>query len=113
MRPRCRTCPRRIAARLGLDTSTDGADAPGLPLRPLVARSHYYVGNNPANYVTNIPHYGELRVKDVYPGIDMALHGRDGALEYDFVVAPRANPNDIRLDLRGADEIVLDAYGNL
>jgi hypothetical protein len=83
------------------------------PIHPLVTRSHYYVGNKPANFVTNVPHYGELQVKDVYPGVDMLLHGRDGTLEYDFVVAPGADPKDIRLDLRGADDIVLDVDGNL
>ncbi len=83
------------------------------PLHALVTRSHYYVGNNAANFVTDVPHYGELQVKDVYPGVDMMLHGRDGSLEYDFVVAPGARPADIRLDLRGADEVGLDAEGNL
>jgi hypothetical protein len=83
------------------------------PLHALVTRSHYYLGNNAANFVTNVPHYGELQVKDVYPGVDMTLHGRDGSLEYDFVVAPGAHPEDIRLDLRAADEVALDADGNL
>ena len=47
------------------------------PIHPLVARSHYYVGNRPADFVTYVPHYGELQVKDVYPGVDMLLHGRE------------------------------------
>ncbi|MGE5096898.1 MAG: SBBP repeat-containing protein [Betaproteobacteria bacterium] len=81
------------------------------PLHALATRGHHYVGN--VNRIENVPHFGELQMRDVYPGIDMVLHGRDGALEYDLVVAPGADPNDIRIDLRGADRIALDAQGNL
>ena len=81
--------------------------------RPLAARSHHYRGNAAAGRIENVPHFGELQLKDVYPGIDMVLHGREGALEYDFVVAPRADPADIRLDLRGVDHASLDSHGNL
>ena len=79
-------------------------------LQPLVTRSHYYTGNA---QVTNIPHFAELRMKDVYPGIDVDLHGRTGTLEYDFVVAPGADPRDIRLDLRDAKGARIDGEGNL
>ncbi|HET9650658.1 MAG TPA: SBBP repeat-containing protein, partial [Usitatibacter sp.] len=81
------------------------------PLHALATRSHHYVGN--VDRFENVPHFGELQVKDVWPGIDMMLHGRDGALEYDLVVAPGADPKDIRIDLRGADRVALDAQGNL
>lgn len=74
------------------------------------ALSHHYIGTS---RIEHVPHYGELQLKDVYPGIDMVLHGRDGALEYDLVVAPGADPNDIRLDLRGAGGVALDRQGNL
>jgi len=78
--------------------------------QPLATRSHYYTAARP---IENVPHFGELRMREVYPGIDVAVHGRDGALEYDFVVAPRADPRDIRLDLRGFDQVRVDAQGNL
>lgn len=74
------------------------------------AQSHHYIGTS---RIEHVPHYGELQLKDVYPGVDMVMHGRDGALEYDLVVAPGADPNDIRLDLRGADGVALDSQGNL
>ena len=48
--------------------------------KPLATRSHYYIGDKPASYVEGAPHFGELRLKDVYPDIDVALHGQDGAL---------------------------------
>ena len=59
------------------------------------------------------PHFGRLMMKDVYPSIDLALHGAGGELEYDFVVAPGADPAGIRLDLSRADEAWVDANGDL
>ena len=112
------------AGEIAITRRTEGAAAPPIALRmrganpapemeaqqPLPTRSHYYTGVQP---IENVPHFGELRMKDVYPGIDVALHGHDGALEYDFVVAPHADPRDIRLDLRGMDRATIDAQGNL
>jgi hypothetical protein len=80
------------------------------PARPLATRSHHYRGGD---RFENVPHFGELQVRDVYPGIDMVLHGRDGSLEYDFVVAPGADPKNIRIDLGNAERVALDAQGNL
>ena len=75
----------------------------------LATRTHDYTGST---RIENIPHFASLRVKDIYPGIDIALHGRDGELEYDFLVAPGADPRDIRIDLRDLDATI-DAQGNL
>ena len=81
-----------------------------LPGAATGAQSHHYIGTS---RIEHVPHYGELQLKDVYPGVDMVLHGRDGALEYDLVVSPGADPKDIRLDLRGAEGVGLDSQGNL
>jgi hypothetical protein len=80
------------------------------PARPLATRGHHYRGTDRFEHV---PHFGEVQVRDVYPGIDMVLHGRDGSLEYDFVVAPGADPKNIRIDLAAAERVALDGEGNL
>ena len=49
----------------------------------------------------------------VCPGIDLVFHGSQRQLEYDFVVAPGANPNSIRLRFHGADQVRIDATGDL
>ena len=46
-------------------------------------------------------------------GIDLVLHGRAGQLEYDFELAPGADPSRIRLQLHGGGRPTLDAAGNL
>lgn len=45
--------------------------------------------------------YHRLVKKDLYPGIDWALHGRGGQLEYDLVVHPGAKAGDARLHVEG------------
>jgi photosystem II stability/assembly factor-like uncharacterized protein len=80
---------------------------------PLPGKMHYLTGADPSNWRTHIPTYARLRLHDVYPNIDMELYGDRRALEYDFVVAPEADPATIRLRFAGADEIALDEVGNL
>src|SRR5260221_8496810 len=54
--------------------------------RPLPGKSNYFRGNDPSHWLTNIPHYGRVRYRDVYPGIDLIYYGsQSGRLEYDFV----------------------------
>ena len=43
-----------------------------------------------------------VRYRNVYPGIDLVLRNRSGDLEYDFIAAPGADPDLIRLDVRGS-----------
>jgi hypothetical protein len=38
-------------------------------------KTNYIIGNDPKNWHSNIPRYGQVRYNDVYPGIDLAYHG--------------------------------------
>lgn len=42
-----------------------------------------------------------VRYKGIYPGIDVAYYGNAGAIEYDLIVAPGADPKRIRLAFPG------------
>ena len=63
---------------------------------PLPTKSHYFLGNNPAKWCRNVPNYGKVKYETVYPGIDLIYYGNQWQLEYDFVVAPGADPKAIR-----------------
>src|SRR5262249_22108488 len=54
-----------------------------------------------------------VRYVDVYPGIDLVYHGNRDQLEYDFVVAPRAEPGHIALAMDGVERLTVDAAGTL
>src|SRR6266404_1441051 len=61
----------------------------------LPGKSNYLLGKDPSRWITNVPHYGRIEYRNVYSGIDLIFYGDRGRLEYDFVVAPGADPNQI------------------
>jgi hypothetical protein len=79
----------------------------------LSGKSHYLIGSDRRRWRTNISQYSRVEYEDVYPGVSLAYYGKQGQLEYDFVVNPGADPRLISLRIEGADEIKVDADGNL
>ncbi|HEX5715143.1 MAG TPA: IPTL-CTERM sorting domain-containing protein [Thermoanaerobaculia bacterium] len=80
---------------------------------PRATKSNYLLGNDPRHWHTDVPHYDRVRAEDVYPGVDLIYRGNPRQLEYDFVIAPGADPGRIRLAFRGADAITRGAEGEL
>ncbi len=80
---------------------------------PLAARSHYFIGNDPDKWRTGVPSFGRVKYQAVYPGIDLVYYGNQSQLEYDFVVAPGADPRLIRLEFDGARKLRIDRRGDL
>jgi sugar lactone lactonase YvrE len=71
----------------------------------LPGKSNYFIGNDPQKWRTNVPNYAKVRYQGVYPGVDLVYYGsRGGQLEYDFVVAPGADPSVVALEV-GADGV--------
>jgi hypothetical protein len=68
-------------------------------MEELPGKSNYFLGNDPKNWRTDVPNYARVRYQEVYPGVDLVYYGRQGQLEYDFVVAPGADPRAIGLDV--------------
>ncbi len=73
----------------------------------------YFVGDDPASWRTNLTASSEVAYAGVYPGVDLVYHGAGRSLEYDFRVAPGADPSRIRLRAEGADRTRLDERGDL
>jgi len=67
----------------------------------LQSKSNYFIGNDPKQWRTNVPNYGEVRYSGLYPGVDAVFHARAERLEYDFIVQPGADPGKIALQVRG------------
>jgi hypothetical protein len=82
-------------------------------LEPKPGVSNYFIGNDPANWRTNVPHFGTVKIAEAYPGIDLVFYGNPQQLEYDFQVAPGVDPGMIRVAADGAKSAALDAEGNL
>jgi len=74
---------------------------------PLPGKSNYFIGNDPKKWRTGISQFGGVRYQGVYPGIDLVFYGHQGHLEYDFKVAPGADPAQAELKFDGATELEL------
>ncbi len=79
----------------------------------LPGHSNYLIGNDPAGWRRNVPHFGKVRYRGIYPGIDLVYYSKDSRLEYDFVLSPGADPNAIRLTYTGTEPPSVDAKGDL
>jgi hypothetical protein len=82
-------------------------------LDPQATKSNYLLGNDPSHWQTGVSHYARVRYEDVYPGVDLIYRGNQTQLEYDFVVAPGADPGRIRLAFSGTDSIKIGPQGEL
>ncbi len=74
---------------------------------------NYFIGNDPSRWHRNVPTYGQIRYKNVYPGIDLIYYGSHQQLEYDFAVAPKADPRQIKFAITGASGIRVASDGAL
>lgn len=103
-----------------------GANSPALRMRlvgaaaaaahgrkRLAGTTNYYLGDDPRAWRTGIPNYGEIDYDNLYPGIGLRYYGTQGRLESDFIVAPGADPGQIRLALDGAESYRITAGGDL
>ena len=86
---------------------------PALPLDKFKGRSNYFLGNDPSKWHTGISQFGRVRYSAINPGVDLAFYGTQGQLEYDFEVAPGADPSRIDLAFEGAQNLKLDSTGDL
>lgn len=57
--------------------------------------------------------FHEVAYGNAWPGVDAVFRDNGGTLKYEFLVAPGANVQHIRLRMPGADTLTLDAAGNL
>jgi len=58
---------------------------------------NYLRGKDPAKWQTNIPTFRSVVYEGIYPGINLTYYGNRRDLEYDFELAPGADPKVIRL----------------
>jgi hypothetical protein len=75
--------------------------------------ANYFIGNDPNKWQTNVPIYKKVHYKNIYPGIDLAYYSSQLRIEHDYIVAAGSNPNQIQLKINGADEVNVDANGDL
>jgi hypothetical protein len=74
---------------------------------------NYLIGNDPAQWRTGVATFAQVRVEQLYPGIGLIYYGNQRQLEYDFTIAPHANPKQIAIQFTGVDKISVSPRGEL
>src|ERR1019366_4342171 len=82
-------------------------------LDELAGKSNYFIGSDPAKWRANVSTYAKGKYEGIYSGIDLVYYGNQRQLEYDFIVAPGADPHRIAFDIRGTKGIRQDVHGDL
>jgi hypothetical protein len=97
--------------RLKLRNANPNAQIAGIDEQP--GKSHYLIGKDPSQWRKNVPNYAKVAYDEVYPGIDLVYYGNQRQLEYDFIVAPNADPKAIQMAIEGAENLSIGPDGNL
>jgi hypothetical protein len=79
----------------------------------LSGRVNYFIGNDPTKWQTDVPTFRAVRYTDVYPGVELLYYGNQRQLEFDFIVAPAADPHVITMGFGGAESLEFGAEGDL
>lgn len=110
--------PQTAVLRMRLAGAREPSSIVGKDRQPGTA--NYLKGRDPGQWRTGVATYGKVEYQGVYPGVDLVYYGRQRQLEYDFIVAPGADPKQIRLNFaangKDGEQAVtprLDANGDL
>src|SRR5262245_47904022 len=104
----------RAGGRCGRDPRrSDRRERAGSGDTPLPGVTNYVLGEDPAGWLAGVPSFGRVRYDEVYPGIDLEYYGVGGDLEYDWLVAPGADPRLIALQFSGNTGLDLSDTGDL
>jgi len=96
--------------RMRLEGANSSPRVSGASLLP--GKSNYFIGNDPSKWRHAIPQFARVEYQAVYPGVDLVYYGNQGQLEYDFRVAPGADPNQITLSFEGASAHIVSTSGD-
>ena len=119
-RPRARDTHRTADASTRSTSAVVRLSLVGADPRPLVSgrdelpgKANHFIGEDPSDWHVDVPTYARVHYTGVYPGIDLVYYGNPRQLEYDFVVAPGADPKQIVLRFAGTERLEIDELGDL
>jgi hypothetical protein len=98
-----------------IEMALKGADPDAVPegIEERPGRVNYLLGRDRSRWRTNVPTYGRVRIHSIYDGVDLVYYGDQRQLEYDFVVAPHADPRQIRLEFGATANLQVSPDGDL
>ncbi|HET9409689.1 MAG TPA: Ig-like domain repeat protein [Candidatus Sulfotelmatobacter sp.] len=86
--------------RMKLLGASGNAEARGWDELP--GKANYFIGSDPEKWHADVPTYGKVGYRGIYPGVDLVYYGNQGQLEYDFMLSPGTDPGSIAIQFAGA-----------
>lgn len=81
---------------------------------PLETRVNYFVGSDEGMWKRNVPTYGKVRYRNVYPGVDVVFYmTQEGRVEYDIIARPGVNVSAVKFGIDGARDVELNENGDV
>ena len=99
------------AVRLEFSGGSTKAAIAGTDLLP--GKMNYLIGNDPSQWHRDVPNYAGVEYRGIYPGVNATFHGDNRRLEFDFDVAPGADPSAIALKIQGARGMRVNRAGEV
>lgn len=83
------------------------------PVSESKTRFSFFFGQDPARWQPDLPAWEQLRVQNLYPGIDLLLYQNGDLLEFDYIVHPGADPSRIAWQMTGDIGVAANEQGHL
>lgn len=74
---------------------------------------NYFIGDKNRNWKQNVPMFGSVVSQSIYKGIDVRYYIQNERPRYDIIVHPEGNPNEIAMEMTGANTISITKKGVL
>jgi hypothetical protein len=92
----------------------DANKSPGMiPVEESKLRVNYFKGKNKSKWHFDIPTSRAVLYKSLYKNIDLKVYGIEKEIEYDWILKPGGNPDDIKFEYKNVKSTRLDEEGNL
>ena len=84
-----------------------------VPAEPRAGRHGYFTGSDSSAWRADVPLYGSVRYREVYPGVDLRTYEKERHFEYDLLLQPGADLEQVEIGVEGARTLALDDRGAL
>ena len=75
---------------------------------PFAAKANYLYGSDPRHWQTDLPMFGSIHYTGVWPGVELTYTAENGRLKAEYLAAPGADIEQIRLRFDGDPQVHRD-----
>jgi hypothetical protein len=105
------TTHQRDVSRLSFIGSNKNPEI--VPIAETQLRVNYFIGNDRSKWHCDVPTSQVVLYKSLYKNIDLKVYGIEKEIEYDWIVKPGGNYQDIRFAYKSVKSTRMDEEGNL